>query len=102
MLKVKGVMVYPLAIETVVKSFVPHVTGEFRIVLDEPPPRVVPPLRLKIERGVEAGDMDQLEADIIEAMQKAVKIRPAIEWISPDTLERSTKKTQLIEKVWLA
>lgn len=100
MLKVKGVMVYPLAIDTVIKSFVPRVTGEFRIVLSEPPPRVVPPLRLKVERGFDLQDsqLDQLEAELIEAMQQRVKIRPSIAWLAPGTLARSTKKTQLIEK----
>ena len=34
MLKVKGVMVYPAAIDGVINSFAPRVTGEFRIVLE--------------------------------------------------------------------
>lgn len=100
MLKVKGVMVYPAAIETVVKSFVPEVTGEFRITLNEPPPRVVPPLQLRIEHGVSqtSSELPELEQRIVDAMQKATKIRPAIEWLTPNTLERSTKKTRLIER----
>jgi phenylacetate-CoA ligase len=100
MLKVKGVMVYPAAIEGVIKTFVPRVTGSFRIVLSEPPPRVVPPLRLKIERGTEVAEanLGVLDAEIVEAMQRTLKIRPAIEWLAPDSLPRSAKKTQLIEK----
>ena len=35
----------------VVNSFVPRVTGELRIALDELPPRAVPPLELKGEQG---------------------------------------------------
>ncbi len=35
MLKIKGVMVYPAAIDGVINGFIPRVTGEFRIVLDE-------------------------------------------------------------------
>lgn len=101
MLKVKGVMVYPLAIDTVIKSFVPRLTGEFRIVLDEPPPRVVPPLKLKIEHAADQQHaLDALSQEIVEALQKSVKIRPVIEWLPPDTLPRSTKKTQLIEKAY--
>lgn len=102
MLKVKGVMVYPAAIEGVIKSFVPRVTGSFRIVLAEPPPRVVPPLRLKVERGVGIPDSDlsTVEAEILAAMQRHLKIRPLIEWLAPDTLPRSAKKTPLIEKAY--
>ncbi|MBI5503323.1 MAG: phenylacetate--CoA ligase family protein, partial [Deltaproteobacteria bacterium] len=61
LLKVKGVIVYPAAIDAVIASFIPRVTGEFRILLDEPPPRVVPPLRLRIERG-----QDTLESALPE------------------------------------
>ncbi len=100
MLKVKGVMVYPQAVETVIRSFTPRVTGQFRIVLSEPPPRVVPPLRLRIERSPEVSGegLDELAEQIVEEMRRRLKIRPAIEWVEPATLERSTKKTQLLAK----
>jgi phenylacetate-CoA ligase len=49
MLKVKGVPVYPAAIEGVIHAFPDKLTGSLRIVLDEPPPRVAPPLKLKVE-----------------------------------------------------
>ncbi len=102
MLKVKGVPVYPAAIEGVIHGFVPRVTGAFRIVLDEQPPRVVPPLKLKVERGRDLRDDDLpgLEKEILEKMHKDLKVRPTISWLAPDTLERSTKKTQLIEKAY--
>ncbi len=102
MLKVKGVMIYPPAIEGVVNKFVPRVTGEFRIVLDEPPPRVVPPLKLKIEfgEGVEPGELESLAEEICEEMHRAVKIRPQITWLKPKTLERFTKKKKLMEKAY--
>ncbi len=100
MLKVKGVPVYPAAIEGVIHSFVPRVTGAFRILLEEPPPRVVPPLKLKIEYGeaVTEDDLQALEKEMQEKMHKDIKIRPAITWLKPNTLERATKKTQLLEK----
>jgi phenylacetate-CoA ligase len=99
MLKVKGVMVYPLSVETVIQSFAPRVTGQFRIVLSEPPPRVVPPMRLRIEHSpdVAGGGLRGLEAELVEEMHRRLKIRPAIEWVRPHTLQRSMKKTQLLE-----
>ncbi|WP_068400979.1 phenylacetate--CoA ligase family protein [Kribbia dieselivorans] len=103
MLKVKGVMLYPLAVEKVIQSFVPRVTGQFRIVLSEPPPRVVPPLKLRVERAAELSvtQLRQLEGDIVEEMHRTLKIRPAIDWVEPHSLARSTTKTQLIEKEYL-
>lgn len=102
MLKVKGVPVYPAAIEGVIHSFSPRVTGAFRVVLEEPPPRVVPPMKLKIEYGeeIQESDLPQLEQEMKEKMHKILKISPAITWLKPNTLERSTKKTQLLEKLY--
>lgn len=100
MLKVKGVPVYPAAIQGVINSFVPRVSGQFRIVLDEPPPRVVPPLKLKIEYGeeMEEHQLPGLEEEVLNKMHALLKIRPVISWLAPHTLERALKKTQLLEK----
>ncbi len=102
MLKVKGVPVYPAAIEGVIHAFPETLTGAFRIVLDEPPPRVVPPLKIKVEyaAGVSEADLAGLEKKLQEKMHKLLKIRPAITWLAPNTLERFEKKTQLLEKTY--
>jgi phenylacetate-CoA ligase len=102
MLKVKGVIVYPSHIDDAVKHFFPRVTGEFRIVLDVPPPRVEPPLKLKVEygEGVNPGDLEGLEAEIGEYMHNRLRIRPQIQWIAPMGLERTALKTRFIEKAY--
>ena len=38
--------------------------------------------------------------DVQEAMHRLLKIRPAITWLKPNTLERAVKKTQLLEKLY--
>ena len=100
MLKIKGVIVYPAAIDGVVNGFLPRVTGEFRIVLDESPPRVVPPLKLKIEYGKETreDELDAIAAEMKAVMHAKLKFTPEIQWLPPNTLERYTHKTQLFEK----
>lgn len=100
MLKVKGVPVYPAAIQGVINGFVPQVTGAFRIVLDREPPLVLPPLQLKIEKGENLTDADlpDLEKQITDKMHNLLKIRPAVTWLEANSLERAMKKTQLIEK----
>ncbi len=99
MLKVKGVIVYPAAIDAVVSSFIPRVTGEFRIMLDEPPPRVVPPLELHIERSAEVSGqaLSELEAEMLRAMKERLKMTPKIMWLEPQSLERSEHKTRFIQ-----
>lgn len=100
MLKVKGVMIYPATIEGVINSFVPRIPGEFRIVLNEPPPRVIPPLKLKVEfgEGLKEDELDKLGHQIINAMHHRTKVKPAITWVPQNTLERTVKKKSLFEK----
>ncbi len=102
MLKVKGVVVFPAAIDGVIAGFIPRVTGEFRIVIDAPLPKVSPPLQLKVEHGEGVAEQAllSLAAEIGEEMHKRLKIRPVITWLKPMTLERSTYKTRFIEKTY--
>lgn len=100
MLKVKGVPVYPAAIQDVINAFLPRLTGAFRIVLTEKPPLVVPPLKMKVEygEGLREGEVAQLEQELLARLHSICKIRPAITWLKPNTLERAVKKTQILEK----
>jgi phenylacetate-CoA ligase len=100
MLKVKGTMVYPSMIREVIESFVPRVTGQFRIVLEEPPPRVVPPLKLRVEHGgaVAVEKLEELAGEIADSMSRRIKVRPKIIWVGPGFLDRSTYKGKVFEK----
>ncbi len=102
MLKVKGVMVYPSHLKAVVNGFVPRVTGEMRIVLDEPLPRVVPPLKLRVEQagGITGAELEVLEKEILDTMSKRLKINPQILWAEPGSLERSHYKGKIFEKFY--
>lgn len=102
MLKVKGVMVYPSNLKGVINCFVPRVTGEIRIVLDERPPRVVPPLKIRVEYGEEtkASELENLEKEIVDVMSKRLKISPQILWAEPGSLERSHYKGKVFEKLY--
>lgn len=102
MLIVKGVNVYPAAIRDVVTRFVPDVTGEMRIVLNDPPPRVIPPLVLKIEHGRDVGsaDLPGLAERISTCLHDVIKIRPKIEFVEPEALPKETRKTPVFEKLY--
>lgn len=77
----------------------PDTTGELRIVLDSPPPRVTPPLKLKVEHGDAIGgdQLDALRNRLVQAMHDRLTVRPEVELVPPRSLPRSTHKTQLIE-----
>ena len=100
MLIVKGVNVYPAAIKDVIASFFPKVTGEMRIVLKEKPPRVEPPLQIKIEYDptVEKHQLDGLSREIKSKMHLKLKVTPEIEFVPIGVLEKSVAKTSFFEK----
>ncbi len=99
LLIVKGVKVYPAALSDVVNSLVPDTTGEMRILLDGPPPKVNPPLRLRVEHreGMDAGEQEQLVKRLQHAMHDRLSIRPEVELIPAGSLPRATHKKKLIE-----
>lgn len=98
---VKGVNVFPAAIKGVVDSFIPRVTGEMRIVLNAPPPRVEPPLRMKVEYGldVEGEALEELRKELENTISERLRVHPAIDLVPPNTLPKDpSKKAKLIEK----
>ena len=102
LLIVKGVKIYPAAVKNVVQELRPLTTGIFRIVLDAPPPRVEPPLRITVERGEgadEAGDAE-LAARLEKILHQRMTVRPEITVVEAGTFERTALKEKLIERAY--
>lgn len=99
LLIVKGVKIYPAAVKNLINGFVPDATGEIRIVLEQKPPRVVPPLRLRVEyrAGLDEAAQEGLRTKIVQAMHNRLTIRPEVELVPAGTLPRTETKQQLIE-----
>jgi phenylacetate-CoA ligase len=94
MLIVKGVKVYPAAVQDLVEGMAPRLTGQFQIRLDGPPPKVEPPLRIAVEVAEDTGPeaLDELAA----LMHSRLSVRPELIPLAPGTLPRSTHKSQRI------
>jgi phenylacetate-CoA ligase len=101
MLAIKGVKVYPVAIQNVVLQFRPRVSGELRIRLDTPPPKVEPPLRLAIEAdaNLPTDAWPALARDIEHRIRELLTFRPEVSILPHGSLPRSGQKTKLIEIV---
>lgn len=99
MLAIKGVKVYPAAIQKVVHGFQPQLSGELRIRLDGPPPRVEPPLRLAVEagEGVPESEWPALGQALEQRIRELLTFRPAVTVVPFASLPRSGAKTKLIE-----
>jgi phenylacetate-CoA ligase len=100
MLTVKGVNVYPQAVANTIFRLYPRVTGAFRILLDRPGPRVVPPLRIRLEHGGAGGaSLVALERELAGLFRQALQVTPAFEWLPPGSLPREAGKTRYVEVV---
>ncbi|MRR18136.1 MAG: phenylacetate--CoA ligase family protein [Deltaproteobacteria bacterium] len=102
MMIIKGVNLYPAALQNVVSSFVPRTTGELRILLKNPPPRVEPPLQIQVEygEGMTENDVETLRKDMKNKMHQELRVSPAIEFVPPNTFERATHKSKLMVKLY--
>jgi phenylacetate-CoA ligase len=101
LLIIKGVKLYPAAASDLVAGFAPRVTGALRLLVTGQPPRVEPPLRMRVERGEGSrseGDAE-LAREIAAAMHQRMSIRPEVEIVDPGTIERTSHKARLIEVV---
>ncbi|MFZ0971841.1 MAG: hypothetical protein WAN22_06420 [Solirubrobacteraceae bacterium] len=101
LLIVKGVKLYPAAARDLVAGFAPRVSGVLRLVVSGDPPRVEPPLRIRVERGEghRADGDEALAREIAGAMHQRMSVRPEVEIVDPGSIERTSHKAKLIEVV---
>lgn len=101
LLIVKGVNVFPAAIKGVVDSFRPKVSGEMRIVLTSKPPKVTPPMQMKVEYSPEMTpeQADELAKTMEAEISAKLRVRPKIEMVPTNSLKRDpAKKVNYFEK----
>jgi phenylacetate-CoA ligase len=95
LLIVNGVNVWPSAVSDVVASLAPRTTGIFEIVLAAPPPKVDPPLRVRVEQGVGV-DPGVLKQDLERAIRDKLIARADVAVVPPGSLPRSQMKSQVV------
>lgn len=100
MLIMLGVNIFPSAIKDVVTSFRPLTTGEIQILLEQPGPKVEPPLKIKAESTSQASDLSKLKKDIEKTLREKLVFRADVELVPEGTLPRFEAKAQLIKKLY--
>jgi phenylacetate-CoA ligase len=98
MLIVLGVNVFPSAVKDVVSSFYPATTGEIQIVLDQPGPKVTPPLKVVAEFESGPSDLGALRNEIERKLKAVLSVSAAVDLVPAATLPRFEMKGQLIRK----
>ena len=98
MLIVRGMNVFPSAIQSVVASFRPTLSGRMQILLNAPGPAVSPPLHVAVERSETAGnsDLSELKARLEHSIRDRLSVSTTITIVEHDTLERTTGKAKLV------
>jgi len=97
MLIVKGINVYPAAVKNVVAEFHPRTSGEMRVVINAPGPKVPAPLHIKVEHGKREADLAKLKSDIEARLHDTLRFNADVELVEEGTLERTSTKTKLLE-----
>lgn len=98
MLLVRGMNVFPSALQSVVSSFAPKTTGNMRIVLDRPGPVVEPPLRLEVECNLNVSQYEcsELKTRIDTSLREQLSVRTDVKLVAHGTFERTSGKAKLV------
>jgi phenylacetate-CoA ligase len=100
MLILLGVNVFPSAIKDIVTSFRPSTTGDMLVLLDEPGPKVQPPLKVQVEYTEGVKDLDILKKDLENTLREKLVFRADVELVPEGTLPRYEMKTKLIKNLF--
>jgi phenylacetate-CoA ligase len=97
---VKGVNVFPLAVQAVVATLRPRLTGEFQIVLERPPPIDYEPLlRIEVAAGVPAAQHGPLAAQTRESLRRQLNFSARVELLAAGAIT-TEKKTRRLYRLY--
>lgn len=84
-----------------VEELAPHTSGQMQVVLDEPPPRVPPPVPVTVEAGPEVPEDEwpAVAEKVHERIHQALRIRTRVTVVGVGGLPRSDLKTKLVRVV---
>lgn len=98
MFNVRGINVFPSAIQTVVREHVNISTGEFRIQLTGKGPWDYIPLKVEASKNLSKSQWDAAALSLEQSIKRVTGASAKITLIPADTLPRTAGKTQLIER----
>ena len=99
---VRGVNVYPLAIQDIIVGFRPQLTGEFQILLPEPPPITsAPRLRVEYSESVGPEEREAVRARLARRIREVLVFTPAVDLLPPGSLGRTERKAKRLYRLYL-
>jgi phenylacetate-CoA ligase len=94
---VKGVNVFPLAIQRSLMSLAPLVTGEFRVDLDRPPPIDYPvPISVEATTDLSPDRRDTLTGEVVDQLKRDLNFAANVTLVRPGTIGGEGKTRRVI------
>jgi phenylacetate-CoA ligase len=94
---VKGVNVFPLAIQASLLGIAPRVTGEFRVDIDRPPPIDYPvPLAVEVARDVPAARHEELVREVVSVLQRENNFTASVTLVEAGSIATEGKIRRVI------
>jgi phenylacetate-CoA ligase len=94
---VKGVNVFPLAVQETVLALAPRLTGELRIVLDRAPPIDYPvPVEVEVARAVDPADRDALAAELVGRLATAHNFTADVRLVEQGSIATEGKTRRVV------
>jgi len=94
---VKGVNVFPLAIQAVLLGLAPDVTGEFQVVIDRPPPiDYAVPLNVELRHDATPDRHEALMREVVERLQVELNFTAAVTFMKSGGIAGEGKARRVV------
>jgi phenylacetate-CoA ligase len=100
MLIVKGINVFPSAVEATLAELRPDVTGAFQILLPRPNPLAVLSVRAEHGEAVGPGELDGVRARVERRLRELLAVRADVTLVPPNALPRFEGKARRLVKLY--
>ena len=94
---VKGVNVFPLAIQASLMSLAPAVTGEFQVDLDRPPPIDYPvPVSVEVAIDLAPDRHEALAREVVDRLRRDLNFTPNVTLVRPGAISGEGKTRRVV------
>ncbi len=100
MLIVKGINVFPSAVENILAEMRPELTGAFQILLPRPNPLEVLSIRAEHGEAIAPDLLEGLRAKLERRLRELLAARAEVELVAPNTLPRFESKAKRLVKLY--
>jgi phenylacetate-CoA ligase len=100
MLIVKGINVFPSAVEATLAELRPDLTGAFEILLPRPNPLELLSIRAEHGDAIGAGELERLRGRVERRLRELLVVRADVTLVPPNTLPRFEGKARRLVKLY--